>query len=148
TARAGPGWRSATAPSACCTTTSSTPTSASSTSAYRPGSRTRPRSTSTATSGSPANSSASDVTAWREDFENVSPGDVPALWMRANNAWEKDSGVVEGQAAQGKRCLRLFGSLEKFFSGDVLIALPPRVPFTLRLWIRQGDERPKGPTHA
>jgi WD40 repeat protein len=89
------------------------------------------------------------ATVWREDFENVPPGQFPESWVRANNAWEKGNGVEEGPAAQGKRSLRLFGSLEKMCSGDVLVALPPHVPGTLRFWIRQGDEPARPPTtHA
>jgi hypothetical protein len=89
------------------------------------------------------------ATAWREDFENVPPAGLPAGWVRANNAWQKGNGVEEEQAAQGKRCLQLFGSREKKFSSDVLVPLPGRAPFTLRYWIRQGDEPPEPPrTHA
>jgi hypothetical protein len=55
-----------------------------------------------------------------------------------NNAWVKGNGVEVG--ADGSRALRLIGSREKRFSAEVLVALPPHFPFTLRFRIRQGDE--------
>jgi hypothetical protein len=77
---------------------------------------------------------------WREDFGTVPPGGFPATWKRMNNAWEKAKGNGVEVGADGSRALRLVGSLEGRFSAEVLVALPPHFPFTLRFRLRQGDE--------
>ncbi len=85
--------------------------------------------------------------AWREDFGTVPAGGCPPTWRRLNNAWAKGNGVEVG--ADGRRALRLIGSREDRFSAEVLVALPPHYPFTLRFRVRQGDEPlVHGVTHA